>query len=280
MLQQRAVAGQRQELLGPLLPAARPEPRAAAAGHDHRVKHAVPSCDFVPTAATTDIRSATLAATRSFITRSTSARQSRIPRSTLRGQFLRVEREQRADLQRHRRVAVRPSRHLDAGRSSQSAARSLIACSHRLRRVGAGRVLQRRELLAPARLHHRPALGQRQHVEDEQLELQGVLLLRLHQLALRRRGTAPSCGRGGTASVPRPAVMRARKSTSKMWIAGLPAQRRSRPLLVGLPGQRPPAGRSTRSSCSGRRPGRGCRACRSGPAWARPSTTPRPACAR
>src|SRR5262249_55565114 len=39
LLEERAVAGDREELLGPGLPAARPEPRAAPAGPDHRVPH-------------------------------------------------------------------------------------------------------------------------------------------------------------------------------------------------------------------------------------------------
>ena len=38
-LEEGAVAAEGEELLRPRLPAARPEPRAAAAGHDHRVKH-------------------------------------------------------------------------------------------------------------------------------------------------------------------------------------------------------------------------------------------------
>ena len=38
-LEQRAVAAEGEELLGPCGPAARPEPRPAAAGHDHRVEH-------------------------------------------------------------------------------------------------------------------------------------------------------------------------------------------------------------------------------------------------
>ena len=36
-LEQRAVAAEREELFRPLLPAAGPEPRPAAAGHNHRV---------------------------------------------------------------------------------------------------------------------------------------------------------------------------------------------------------------------------------------------------
>src|SRR6266446_5973790 len=39
LLQKATVAGQCQKLLRPLLPAARPEARAAAPRHDHRVKH-------------------------------------------------------------------------------------------------------------------------------------------------------------------------------------------------------------------------------------------------
>ncbi len=37
LLDERTVAGERQKLLGAFLPAARPEARAAAAGHDERV---------------------------------------------------------------------------------------------------------------------------------------------------------------------------------------------------------------------------------------------------
>jgi hypothetical protein len=39
-LQQRALAGEGEELLGPYCPAPGPEPRPAAAGHHHRVQHA------------------------------------------------------------------------------------------------------------------------------------------------------------------------------------------------------------------------------------------------
>ena len=42
-LEERAIAAEAEELLRPDLPAARPEPRPAAAGHDHRVEHEVGS---------------------------------------------------------------------------------------------------------------------------------------------------------------------------------------------------------------------------------------------
>jgi hypothetical protein len=45
-LEERALATERQELLGPRLPAARPEPGAAAAGHNHRVKHELGSFGY------------------------------------------------------------------------------------------------------------------------------------------------------------------------------------------------------------------------------------------
>src|SRR5262249_39727210 len=45
LLEERPVADQRQELLGPLDPTARPEPRPSAARHDHCVEHrASPPC--------------------------------------------------------------------------------------------------------------------------------------------------------------------------------------------------------------------------------------------
>ncbi len=49
LLQQRALAAQRQKLFRPLLPAARPKPRTATTRHDHRVKHSLALSKQVPT---------------------------------------------------------------------------------------------------------------------------------------------------------------------------------------------------------------------------------------
>src|SRR5207244_12272494 len=54
----------------------------------------------------------------------------------------------------------------------------------RMRRVGARGVLERHELLAPACFRDRPALGERQHIEDEHLKLERILLGWLHELAV------------------------------------------------------------------------------------------------